>query len=178
MWFWFKHSNIDSTESQWVIAGLLLLNPIKTPNALTEQGQWSVACGQPFCNLSWRLGSERGACLLRLVSGPIRTILLFYAHRSSLHGKQRPCNNKITKNYKWYSEKFPKPPSRLNSKTKRDRTVKNTACNWSKIKEWKDLRISQRAWKMYEWFAENDIWETVCLKYQLCRCQAGGICND
>lgn len=178
MWFWFKHSNIDSTESQWVIVGLLLLNPIKTPNALTEQDQWSVACGQPFCNSSWGLGSERGACLLRL-SQDQSWPSCFFMHIEAVYMANRPCNNKITKkNYKWYSEKFPKPPSRLNSKTKRDRTVKNTACNWSKIKEWKDLRISQRAWKMYEWFSENDIWETVCLKYQLCRCQAGGICND
>lgn len=103
-------ANIDSTESQWAIAGLLLLNPIKTPNALTEQGQWSVACGQPFCNLSWRLGSERGACLLRLVSGPIRTILLFYAHRSSLHGKQRPRNNEITKKLQMIFRKISKIP--------------------------------------------------------------------
>lgn len=106
-------AKIDSTDSQWVIAGLLLLNPIKTLNALTEQGQWSVACGHPFCNLSWGLGCERGACLLKTCLGANPDHLPpppFYAHRGSLHDKQRPCNNEITKNLQMIFKKISKTP--------------------------------------------------------------------
>lgn len=57
-----------NTESQCVI-GLLLLNPFKAPNALTEQGQWSIVCGQPVYNSSWGLGCESTGYFFKVCLG-------------------------------------------------------------------------------------------------------------
>lgn len=73
-----------NTESQCVI-GLLLLNPFKAPNALTEQVSGllyvvSLSITHPGDWVVRVLG-----IFLRLVLGPTLTVLLIYVHRHSLH---------------------------------------------------------------------------------------------